>query len=95
MVVTFTFFGGTKLAETECYNATVEILMCYCLFCDTVWFLLFSLSIKPCSVTILCKATEHYFHMVLFLFCDSAVVVTFIPPSVDRNLRKLNATMLL
>ena len=36
-----------------------------CLFCDTVRFLLFSLWIKPCSVTILWKAVEQYFTVLL------------------------------
>ena len=47
-----------------------------CLFCDTVWFLLFTLWIKPCSVTILWKATEQYVHVVLFVLWYS-VVLTF------------------
>ena len=38
-----------------------------CLFYDTVWFQLFSLWIKPCSVIVLWKATEQYFHVVLFV----------------------------
>ena len=48
-----------------------DTFMWCCLFCETVWVYLFSLWIKPCSVTILWKATEHYFHVVLFVLLDS------------------------
>ena len=54
-----------------------------CLFCATVWFLLFSLWIKPCCLTILWKPTEQCFHVVLFVLCYS-VVLTF--QSVDQTM---------
>ena len=62
-------------------NSTV---LWYCLFYYTVWFYLFHLWIKPCSVTILCKATEQYCTVVLFVLLYS-VVLSF--SSVDQTMQ--------
>ena len=45
--------------------------MCFCLFCNTVWFCFFSLWIKPYRATILWKATEQYVHVVFGLFYNA------------------------
>ena len=70
----WTFYG-------KLLNSTV---LWYCLFYYTVWFLLFHLWIKPCSVTILCKVTEQYCTVVLFVLLYS-VIITF--SSVDQTIQ--------
>ena len=50
------------------------------LSCGAVYFVVKSgsnflvLWIKPCSVTILWKASEQYFHVMLFVLCYSGVL---------------------
>ena len=51
---------------------------------NTVWFSRFSLWSKPCSVTILWKATEQYFHVLLFVLWYSMVLTV---KSVDQTMQ--------
>ena len=62
-------------------NSTV---LWYCLFNYTVWFYLFHLWIKPCSVSILWKATEQYRTVALFVLLYSVVLAS---STVDQTMQ--------
>ena len=48
--------------------------MLWCLLCCTKWFYLLSLWVKSLSVTIQMKATEQYFHVVMFIMLYKVVL---------------------